>query len=802
MVDGFMPTVARPPAPTQRRRKLKHAASIAQHVETFRQQQSSDSIRDTLAELAMRLLDPDDRDDFEGVDGPIALVDYLLKTTEEQATLNFMWQSSTIFGNVWQAFEVQESLLLALVTLCHGALEDSIALTFVRLGAARILWDVHATLPLEMAAEFQPLTLGTLRNLAFCPPIPGTMPLEVLKESWRLVSDAHAETEMRVIAAELLTNVVHHDVTAINATEVEIGLLLELFFDTNVDVTLRLSVIDLLGNLCCDPAICLLVIYALDERKPKYRYRHHSGAVYFLDLTDAERHAALRTIPDLLNTIKFCGDLKGMPRTVLESIQESPRRLSKQPGPVAQLGAVRAAALAARQARQLRLKSQQGQFGVPANHDQVRDASPVRRSPGPFHEKKHVHLHLNLDGLKPPPTPTFLSTSEAGETIGSPSDGWSVDMAASPGSWEAPWDADDGNTNDVVEQEVTRRRSSTSQTRRASSSTRRAHPPRRQSSITMSLGSLEGAEFREVANDGPAQLGEHTKRVKRLGKGAGGTVYLSLYLPALKLVAVKEVVVFKEEERQMVKHELHALHENLVPLDASTATTQRTGGLWEGMRHHLGTIGKPSTDSCPYLVGFHGAYLRPAKHAVAIVMEFMDMGSLQDLLDAKITIPELVLRHCAFCCMTALEHMHRHRMIHRDIKPANILMNRNGEFKIADFGLAGTLSKSESFFSEFEGTVMYMAPERIQGHPYSYVSDLWSMGVALFYLATGAYPFAVDDGFFGLEEAIVHDPMPPMPNRFSAECRDFVKALLRRNPNDRMPAAQAEILRRNSTLVA
>ncbi|KAJ0396323.1 hypothetical protein P43SY_006634 [Pythium insidiosum] len=531
----------------------------------------------------MRLLDPDDRDDFEGVDGPIALVDYLLKTTEEQATLNFMWQSSTIFGNVWQAFEVQESLLLA---------------------PARILWDVHATLPLEMAAEFQPLTLGTLRNLAFCPPIPGTMPLE---------------TEMRVIAAELLTNVVHHDVAAINATEVEIGLLLELFFDTNVDVTLRLSVIDLLGNLCCDPAICLLVIYALDERKPKYRYRHHSGAVYFLDLTDAERHAALRTIPDLLNAIKFCGDLKGC-----LALYGSPSKKAH--------------------ARQLRLKSQQRQFGVLANHDQVRDASPVRRSPGPFHEKKHVHLHLNLDGLKPPPTPTFLSTSEAGETIGSP-------------------------------------------------------------------------KFQEVANDGPAQLGEHTKRVKRLGKGAGGTVYLSLYLPALKLVAVKEVVVFKEEERQMVKHELHALHENLVPLDASTATTQRTGGLWEGMRHHLGTIGQPSTD-------------------MAIVMEFMDMGSLQDLLDAKITIPELVLRHCAFCCMTALEHMHRHRMIHRDIKPANILMNRNGEFKIADFGLAGTLSKSESFFSEFEGTVMYMAPERIQGHPYSYVSDLWSMGVALFYLAT------------------------------------------------------------------
>lgn len=111
--------------------------------------------------------------------------------------------------------------------------------------------------------------------------------------------------------------------------------------------------------------------------------------------------------------------------------------------------------------------------------------------------------------------------------------------------------------------------------------------------------------------------------------------------------------------------------------------------------------------------------------------------------------------------------------------------------QIADFGLAGTLSKSVSFFSEFEGTVMYMAPERISGESYSCVSDSWSMGVVLFSLATGAYPFAVDDGFFGLEEAIVNDPLPPMPNRFSPDCRDFVKSLLRRDPETRMTSDKA-----------
>ncbi|KAI9912985.1 hypothetical protein PsorP6_006628 [Peronosclerospora sorghi] len=100
-------------------------------------------------------------------------------------------------------------------------------------------------------------------------------------------------------------------------------------------------------------------------------------------------------------------------------------------------------------------------------------------------------------------------------------------------------------------------------------------------------------------------------------------------------------------------------------------------------------------------------------------------------------------------------------MVHRDIKPANILMNRQGDFKVEDFGLAGTLAKSTSFFSDFTGTIMYMAPERISGAPYTCVSDVWSLGITLFALATGVYPFAVNDGFFGLEAAICHDNLPP-----------------------------------------
>lgn len=177
---------------------------------------------------------------------------------------------------------------------------------------------------------------------------------------------------------------------------------------------------------------------------------------------------------------------------------------------------------------------------------------------------------------------------------------------------------------------------------------------RRVSSVTLSMDSPEGAEFREVAHDGPAQLGKRTKRVKRLGKGAGGTVYLSIYLPELKLVAVKEVLVYKEEERHMVKHELHALHENLAPLDSTLQPAVRRGPIGNLFASN------PQPNVCPYQVSFYGAYLTPAKCAVSIVMEFMDMGSLQDLVSSD-SIPEPVVRHAAFCCLTALEHMHNQR---------------------------------------------------------------------------------------------------------------------------------------------
>ncbi|RAW29842.1 hypothetical protein PC110_g13780 [Phytophthora cactorum] len=413
---------------------------------------------------------------------------------------------------------------------------------------------------------------------------------------------------------------------------------------------------------------------------------------------------------------------------------------------------VRAAALAARQARQFRHKRAPTYYTVPDvdNEAQIREASPVQEPDG-YPIKRKMKLHLSLEKLEKPALPMMILHEEP-------------TFIAEP----------------IVDQLFTSDSPQFGQSLPLGRS-------RRASSITLSMNSPEAAEFIEVAHDGPEELGKRTKRVRILGKGAGGTVFLSLYLPTLKLVAVKEVVVYQEEDRHMVKRELHTLHENLAAIDVKVPKT----GNSDTLKHHFLAGLRSRNALCPYLVTFYGAFLKPAKCAVSVVMEFMDMGSVQDLMEANITVSEEVLRHAAFCCITALDHMHSQRTVHRDIKPANILMNRNGEFKIADFGLAGTLAKSNSFFSDFTGTMMYMAPERISGAHYTCVSDIWSLGVTLFSLATGGYPFTVDDGFFGLEEAICHDSLPPMPNRFSPVCRDFIKRMLNRDSERRLASEEA-----------
>ncbi|CCI10447.1 hypothetical protein ABG067_005421 [Albugo candida] len=160
-----------------------------------------------------------------------------------------------------------------------------------------------------------------------------------------------------------------------------------------------------------------------------------------------------------------------------------------------------------------------------------------------------------------------------------------------------------------------------------------------------------------VIFDGPAEIGNDTKRISDLGRGAGGFVSLALYLPLLKLVAVKEITIRNAQEREMVKNELHALHLNLSHMDAITFKSRVQKYMHFG--RELGTY-RSEEDKSPFLVSFYGAYLTPSRSSISIVMDYMDMGSVQNMLDGPngFTLSEDLVRHVAFCCVHALHSMH------------------------------------------------------------------------------------------------------------------------------------------------
>ncbi len=127
-----------------------------------------------------------------------------------------------------------------------------------------------------------------------------------------------------------------------------------------------------------------------------------------------------------------------------------------------------------------------------------------------------------------------------------------------------------------------------------------------------------------------------------------------------------------------------------------------------------------------------------------IAMEYVDGVSLEDFCRIDRLLPLHRVIGIIFKCCLALDHAYRQGVIHRDIKPANIMLDREDNPKIADFGLALNIHKDmdrDSTFIMGVGSPAYMSPEQIKGYPLNQKTDLYSLGVVLFQMLTGRLPF-------------------------------------------------------------
>ncbi|EFJ07560.1 MAP kinase [Selaginella moellendorffii] len=202
------------------------------------------------------------------------------------------------------------------------------------------------------------------------------------------------------------------------------------------------------------------------------------------------------------------------------------------------------------------------------------------------------------------------------------------------------------------------------------------------------------------------------------------------------------------------------------------------------------------SSQCPYVVVCYEAFYNNG--VISIVFEYMDGGSLLDVIKEVNALPEPYLAAICKQVLKGLVYLHLdRRIIHRDIKPSNLLVNHKGEVKITDFGVSAVLANSMGQRDTFVGTYTYMSPERISGGAYGFESDIWSLGLTLLECATGRFPYlppGQENGylnFYELLETIVEQPAPvASPEMFSAEFCSLISACIQKEPKDRMTAAE------------
>jgi serine/threonine-protein kinase len=193
------------------------------------------------------------------------------------------------------------------------------------------------------------------------------------------------------------------------------------------------------------------------------------------------------------------------------------------------------------------------------------------------------------------------------------------------------------------------------------------------------------------------------------------------------------------------------------------------------------------------------------ENGMHIVLEFVDGFSLATLLKRKPVISPDSVAAIGAAIARGLAHAHGQGIVHRDIKPANILVSRQGEVKIFDFGIAqrargagDPVALSSVHLEDIVsfGTPAYMSPEQILGEGVDARSDLFSLGILLYELVCRARPFERGDG--GDRRPAAHrirrDPPIPLHRRapdVPAALERIVMRAIEKLPGDRFPSAEA-----------
>ncbi|ARF63788.1 serine/threonine protein kinase [Streptomyces violaceoruber] len=173
-----------------------------------------------------------------------------------------------------------------------------------------------------------------------------------------------------------------------------------------------------------------------------------------------------------------------------------------------------------------------------------------------------------------------------------------------------------------------------------------------------------------------------------------------------------------------------------------------------------------------------------------IVMQYVDGPSLADAAKESGEIAPREAARIGLHVLSALRAAHSAGVLHRDVKPGNVLLARDGQVLLTDFGIAAIEGDSTiTRTGELVGSIDYLAPERVRGGDPGPASDLWSLGATLYTAVEGTSPFRRTSPISTMQAVVTDEPPAPVN---AGPLGPVITALLRKDPDDRPTAAQTE----------
>ncbi|XP_004503937.1 mitogen-activated protein kinase kinase kinase 3-like [Cicer arietinum] len=241
------------------------------------------------------------------------------------------------------------------------------------------------------------------------------------------------------------------------------------------------------------------------------------------------------------------------------------------------------------------------------------------------------------------------------------------------------------------------------------------------------------------------------KKGKLLGRGTFGHVYLGFNSDNGQMCAIKEVRVGCDDQNS--KECLKQLNQEI--------------NLLNQLSH-------------PNIVQYYGSEL--GEESLSVYLEYVSGGSIHKLLQEYGPFKEPVIQNYTRQIVSGLAYLHGRNTVHRDIKGANILVDPNGEIKLADFGMAKHITSAASMLS-FKGSPYWMAPEVVMNtNGYSLPVDIWSLGCTLIEMAASKPPWSQYEGVAAIFKIGNSKDMPEIPEHLSNDAKNFIMLCLQRDP--------------------